>query len=131
MARLWCAVTLAVLIIATTVTADTVWLKGQDEPLSGRIVSRSDTEVRMERFANGKFGEIVSVPNQQIESVVVNFDSERLSRLAPDNPAAYRDYAEELCTQRADAAARPDDCICWPPLIRPTPHKAICDRGRF
>ena len=95
----------AVLTMGAVAAGDTVWVNGQAEPLCGRIVSRSDDEIQLEQFEDGKFGEITSIPTKQVDTVIVNFDPERLASLSPDNPVAYRNYAEELCTQRADAAA--------------------------
>jgi len=107
--RLCCVIgliqTLACWALVTVAAGDMVWVKGQEKPLSGRIVSQSDAEIQIEKFVEGRFGEVTSIRTDQVDSVVVNFDPERLAELSPDNPTAYRNYAEELCTQRADPAA--------------------------
>ena len=107
--RFWLAIgliqILTVLASATDVAGDTLWFAGQAEPLCGRIVSQTDDEIRIEKFADGKFGDVASIPAKKVDSVIVNLDTKRLAELSPDFPVAYRNYAEELCTQQADAAA--------------------------
>lgn len=88
------------------VSADVVWLAGQSTALSGQIVSTAPDQIELQVFENGKLGRIEKIARSQIEQFISNIDIERLERLSPDNPADYRDYAEELAAQRIDLAAQ-------------------------
>lgn len=90
----------------TTLHSDVVWLKGNSAPQYGRIISQSEKSIEFSRFENNRLAPSVSLPRVQIEQLVVNFDRERLEKLTPSDPAAYRDYAEELAAQSADPTAR-------------------------
>lgn len=90
---------------ATPVDGDVVWVRGASNPVSGQIVSQSKDQVQIKVFADGKFGEVKTYSKAQVETTVMNIDPERLAALSPDNPAAYRNYAEELSIQQTDPAA--------------------------
>ena len=86
--------------------ADTVWVRGQQTPVSGLIVSTTDEFVEVRVFENGQFAKTINFPRTQIQQVVTNINPNRLALLDPAHPAAYRDYAEELASQKKDPAAQ-------------------------
>ena len=96
---------LCLFFCAAPADGDVVWIRGASDPVSGQIVSQSKDQVRIKVFADGKFGEVKTYPAAQVETTVVNIDPQRLADLNPDNPVAYRNYAEELSAQRSDPAA--------------------------
>ncbi len=85
--------------------ADVVWIKGEAAPGYGTVVEQSDQEIVFQPFGQTVTGN-VEIPKASIELLVINIDRPRLERLDPRNPEAYRDYAEELATQKVDPAAR-------------------------
>lgn len=86
--------------------ADVVWVDGQAKPLYGQIISNTPEQIDLQVFENGKLGRIEKISRSRIEQFISNIDTQRLEKLSPDKPADYRDYAEELASQRADPAAR-------------------------
>ena len=87
-------------------SADVVWVNGQAKPLFGQIVSKTAEQIGFQVFEDGKPGRIEKIDRSRIEQLISNIDTQRLEQLSPDKPADYRDYAEELASQRADPAAR-------------------------
>lgn len=106
--RAWILALILVLLQLTTtafVEADLIWIKGASEPVSGRVIEQTSEEIKFQRFDSGSFETKLSLKREDIELLVTNLDPARLESLQPDNPSAYRDYAEELSSQRKDAAA--------------------------
>ncbi len=93
------------LFLTSAAYGDVIWVRGTNQPISGQVITQTDEKIEFKVFSDGKFGPIKSFPISQVETVVVNYDQERLASLSPDNPVAYRNYAEELSTQRSDPAA--------------------------
>ena len=86
--------------------ADSIWLVENDQPLYGIVKSENAESIVFHQTTDGvQFNEVV-LPKSQVETVVINFDRERLSRLSPDNLLSYVEYAEELQSQKKDPVAR-------------------------
>lgn len=92
--------------IPSLVKGDGIWIKGSDQPIFGQIVAADHQEVQVLVFENGEWSNQQSISRQTIELTVKNFDEQRLSRLSPADPHAYRNYAEELAVQSKDPAAK-------------------------
>jgi len=89
-----------------TTSADVVWVKNQPTPLFGQIVSNTPEQVQIRMIANGQPGKIKSIERSKVEQIIINIDAKRLAGLSPDKPLDYRDYGEELASQKIDPAAR-------------------------
>ncbi len=100
----------AVLVLAgvfiRSTAADVVWINGQSTPMSGQIVASTPEQIELRVFENGELGRVEKIARSRIEQLITNIDTQRLEQLSPENPAGYRDYAEELASQRIDPAAR-------------------------
>ncbi len=88
-----------------TADADVVWIQGETEPVYGTVIERTATEIHFRRFGSAADSSR-KIPLDSIKTLVVNIDVPRLEALNPENPVAYRDYAEELASQRRDPSAR-------------------------
>jgi len=107
--RRWIAIVLLIaidVVFPTQGLADVIWIRGQNGPIYGRIESESDQEVQIRVFENGRYGQKTGIPREQIDLLVVNIDAKRLAQLDPSKPESYRDYAEELASQKNDPAAK-------------------------
>ncbi len=94
--------------VGDAINADLLWLKGQQEPVSGLLIKqtssgdihwllyKSPTEVLTEKIYS----------SQSIKSYLETIDTARLQRLSPNELAAYRNYAEELSTLKTDNYAQ-------------------------
>jgi hypothetical protein len=83
-----------------------MFLAGSDEPLHVLTIREDAGSVVVGLpNADGTFTERV-YEKRQIEDFIRTVDAERLAGLSPENPAAYRDYAEELSEKKADPDAR-------------------------
>ncbi len=83
-----------------------VLLKGGKPPIKAALV-REDTDtivVRQTRADGSTY--LRQIPRAEIDEVLVTVSPQRLAELAPDNPSAYRDYADELAEKREDPDAR-------------------------
>ena len=91
---------------AQTATAALVFLKGSDTPIAG-FLERQDAAVVVirEELPDGRF-KTRELLRADVEDIIITVSKERLQALDPDNPAAYRDYAEELAEKRKDPEAR-------------------------
>lgn len=102
--RMICLLFLAT-ILCPPCQADVVWVRGEDQPRYGWVVSQNDQKVVFRPV-----GEMESrqedLDRSVIETLIVNFDRLRLENLNPENFADYRDYAEELAAQKMDPVAR-------------------------
>ncbi|MHB8955672.1 MAG: DnaJ-like cysteine-rich domain-containing protein [Pirellulaceae bacterium] len=83
-----------------------VYLKDQDQPIRGYFVRENEhVVVLQELLPNGSTAER-SVPRSQIDDLIRSVSEERLEGLHPENPDAYREYAEELSEKRKDPDAQ-------------------------
>ncbi len=83
-----------------------IYLKGSTQPMTGYIVSQDDRRVTLRRTLPSGVEREDLFLREQIELVVETVSAERLQKLTPDNPNAYRDYAEELAVKWIDPEAR-------------------------
>lgn len=88
--------------LATSARGATVIVAGEREPLRGYVVEQRAAAIVIE-LEGGRRREIA---RDQIEELIRPVSEERLAALTPDQPHAYRDYAEELAEKRADPEAR-------------------------
>jgi len=92
-------------LMVSPLQAVVVLLKGQDEPKVGFLVEQTDTLLVMQvQQPDGTF-QRETFPADQVDAVVQSVSAERLEALSPDQPAAYREYAEELADKRRDPEA--------------------------
>lgn len=83
-----------------------MFLAGSDEPLHVLTIREDAVSIVVGLpNADGTFTERV-YEKRQIEDFIRTVDAERLAGLSPENPSAYRDYAEELAEKKADPDAR-------------------------
>jgi hypothetical protein len=101
-----CAAALALLMIASPASAVVIYRKGEDKPVMGFLLSQDPQRVVVGvPTAKGRQQEIV-IPRSDISRMIETVDRERLASLSHENPAAYRDYGEELSEKRQDPEAR-------------------------
>ncbi|MGY8769228.1 MAG: hypothetical protein ACKVH8_12485 [Pirellulales bacterium] len=83
-----------------------VFVRGMSEPVVGFLDSRdaSGVTVLMPQPDGSYLRKII--PAIEIEDLIETVSKERLAKLTPDNPAAYREYAEELAEKKIDPEAR-------------------------
>lgn len=87
-------------------SATTVLLRGSAEPLRGYLVSEDARGVTL-RIPDERGGSQQRfIPAAEIDLIQKPVALERLEALRPDQPKAYRDYAEELAEKRIDPEAR-------------------------
>lgn len=92
-------------LTVSPVQAVVVLLKGQDEPKVGFLIEQTDTLLVMQvQQGDGTF-QRETFPADQVDAVVQSVSTERLEALSPDQPSAYREYAEELADKRRDPEA--------------------------
>jgi hypothetical protein len=94
------------LILEQSATAVVVFERGKTQPTIGRLVRQDERSVVIELEEPG--GRVITreIPRSEIEDLLIVVSEERLSALRPEDPAAYRDYAEELAAKRKDPDAR-------------------------
>jgi len=82
-----------------------VYVKGQKEPVAGFVESADDTSIRLRiRTSDGE--ELTrQILRTEIDLLLQPVSPSRLSQLSPDNPKAYREYAEELVEKKSDPEA--------------------------
>ena len=86
--------------------ADTFWIKGQTEPVYGRLVEQSDDKVIVNRTIDGEQFEKVTFLREEVVAMIISHDAQRLESLDPGKLEFYRDLAEELSSQAKDPVAR-------------------------
>jgi hypothetical protein len=95
-----------VVLAARPAAAILVFRRGSDRPVAGFLVSQdADRIVIREELPDGK-SQIREILRADVEDVIVTVDQQRLEALDPEQPNAYRDYAEELAEKRRDPEAR-------------------------
>lgn len=95
-----------ILVTSSVVSADTIWLIENKQPLYGMVASQNAESIVFRQTTNGTQFKKIAVSKSDIETIVINFDSQRLSRLSTDNFLGYAEYAEELQSQRKDPVAQ-------------------------
>lgn len=86
--------------------ADAIWLFGESDPIFGLVVNRDEQAMRFNQTHDGVSFKTVTLKLSSVQSMVINFDVDRLQSLSPDRLKDYRDYAEELTSQAKDPVAR-------------------------
>lgn len=101
----WATSFLAVSLLGSTVEGAVVYLKGQNTPLTGFVESTDEMSIRL-RVTDSN-GEVLhrQIMRGEIELLLQPVNPSRLAQLTPDNPKAYREYAEELVTKTSDPEA--------------------------
>ncbi len=109
--RKWCnrgvCITLCLSLSAAVnpVLAVTIFERGKTEATRGRLVKQSATEVVItELTPSGPRERTIARTN--IEDLIDPVDPARLVELSPEQPQAYRNYAEELAEKRIDPDAQ-------------------------
>jgi hypothetical protein len=109
--RKWCSrgvcITLCLSLSAAVnpVLGVTIFERGKTEPTRGRLVKQSATEVVItESTPSGSRERTIARTN--IEDLIDPIDPARLVELSPEQPQAYRNYAEELAEKRIDPDAQ-------------------------
>ncbi|MEO2008452.1 MAG: hypothetical protein ABGX22_07145 [Pirellulaceae bacterium] len=83
----------------------TIVLKGSDKPIYGFVVKEEPTQILV-RQVTLSGSRVVPIQRKDIEFINQPYDVDRLVTLSPDQPDAYRRYAEELVEQKVDPEAR-------------------------
>lgn len=82
-----------------------VYIKGQKEPIAGFVESVDDMSIRL-RIITPDGDELNRrILRSEIDLLLQPVSPGRLSQLSPDNPKAYREYAEELVEKKTDPEA--------------------------
>jgi hypothetical protein len=94
--HLWAAPCLGVIILR----------KDNPDSIKGFLISQNEQRVVVnEVLADGKTRQRV-VQRSDIDLMIISVGEDRLMALRPDQPRAYRDYADELSEKREDPEAR-------------------------
>jgi hypothetical protein len=96
---------LSLLLPLSAAHAVFVLRKGETEPIVGHLISENARQLVV-RVETGDSDRNSVVPRDEIEELIYTVDRERLAALSPAQPAAYREYAEELAEMKADPEAR-------------------------
>ena len=96
----------ALLVPCVTVQADTVWRIGVPSPVYGIVDSSDDQSIVFKQTSDGTTFETITIARKTVSSIVVNYDSQRLSSLVHGDWQSWHDYAEELFSQKQDPVAR-------------------------
>ncbi len=82
-----------------------VFERGRSEPTIGRLVRQDERSIVI-LIPQADGSQITrEILRSQIEELIVVVYQDRLAALRPENPAEYRDYAEELAIKRKDPDA--------------------------
>lgn len=104
----WLLLSLCLLVVWTTPCFGVIILEkgGGSEPIKGFLVSQNEARVVIdELLPSGETRQRV-FPRSAIDVMIISVASDRLEALQPDQPQAYRDYADELAEKREDPEAR-------------------------
>jgi hypothetical protein len=99
-------VTLLVLAATRPGLSVTIFERGNPEPTRGRLIRQTAAEVTIEEMLSGGQTRRRTIPRAQIEDMIDPVSPQRLEELSPENPQAYRNYAEELAEKRIDPDAQ-------------------------
>lgn len=83
-----------------------VFEKGKDQPIVGYLERQDDNLVVVRQLLPNGQTQLRELLRSEIDDILIAVSDERLQTLSPENPAAYRDYAEELAEKRKDPDAR-------------------------
>ncbi|CAE7369298.1 unnamed protein product [Symbiodinium sp. CCMP2456] len=99
------AVVLAVLFPLSSALGAVVYLKGKKEPVAGFVESSDDDSIEL-RIETPE-GEPLHrrILRTEIDLLLQPVSPSRLAQLSPENPKAYREYAEELVEKASDPEA--------------------------
>ena len=82
-----------------------VLVENQDEPIRGILVDENSVSIEVhEHLPNGTVTKH-TIPRVTIDEIVRAVNNERLAGLSPDEPEAYRSYAEDLAIKTEDPEA--------------------------
>jgi hypothetical protein len=105
-----CRLTILALLFALGLTspgkAITIFERGKTEATRGRLVRQTATDITIEETLPSGEKRQRTIPREQIEDLIDPVSPERLAELSPDEPQAYRNYAEELAEKRVDPDAQ-------------------------
>ena len=85
--------------------AAVIYLKGESEPLAGFVETSDEVSIDLRIERPGAEPQRRRILRSAIDVLLQPVNPQRLAQLSPDNPAAYREYAEELVEKRADPEA--------------------------
>lgn len=86
--------------------ADVLWIVGQHEPIFGIVESSNDQQVMFRQTTDGLEFTLRAIKRIDIETMVVNHDSEKLASLQPGDWGEWLRLAEDLDSQKKDPVAR-------------------------
>ncbi|WDI44377.1 hypothetical protein [Bremerella sp. P1] len=96
---------LALLLVCSEAFGAVVYVKGQKEPIAGFVESADDMSIQL-RIVTPEGDELNRrILRSEIDLLLQPVSPSRLSQLSPDNPKAYREYAEELVEKTSDPEA--------------------------
>ena len=93
------------LLAASFASGAVVYLKGEDKPIAGYLESADDKQIILRIPVPGEEGVRRTIERSEIDLLLQPVNPDRLEQLSPNNPAAYREYAEELVEKKADPDA--------------------------
>ncbi|QDU73135.1 hypothetical protein Pan97_01020 [Bremerella volcania] len=100
-----CLLVLACLLFTCDALGAVVYIKGQKEPIAGFVESADDMSIHL-RIRTPDGDELTrEILRGEIDLLLQPVSPSRLSQLSPDNPKAYREYAEELVEKTTDPEA--------------------------
>ncbi|MCL4202740.1 MAG: hypothetical protein KJ000_09605 [Pirellulaceae bacterium] len=82
-----------------------VFERGKPQPTIGRLVRQDERAIVIQMEPPGAAPTLREILRSDIEELLIVVSEERLAALRPENPSAYRDYAEELAVKRKDPDA--------------------------
>lgn len=95
----------AVMLLTADALGAVVYIKGQKEPIAGFVESTDETSIQL-RIVTPEGEELNrQIFRSEIDLLLQPVSPARLSQLSPDNPKAYREYAEELVEKKTDPEA--------------------------
>jgi len=82
-----------------------VFERGKSQPTIGLLVRQDENLIVIrQQMPDGEL-QTREIFRSEIEDLLIAVSEERLSQLRPEDPSAYRDYAEELAVKRRDPDA--------------------------
>ncbi|MFN3150574.1 hypothetical protein [Bremerella sp.] len=95
----------ALVLFSSDALGAVVYVKGQQEPIAGFVESADDMSIQL-RIVTPEGDELNRrILRSEIDLLLQPVSPSRLSQLSPDNPKAYREYAEELVEKKTDPEA--------------------------
>ena len=105
--KTWAVALLLMFWSGAPAIADVVVIRSGDEELTyyGLVIETTDAQVVFERRHQSRV-EQLSIERDKVVRLIKTVDQERLHSLSPDQPTAYRDYAEALIQMKSDPVAQ-------------------------